>query len=165
MSRKQADQQHHDIVLLHRVGPANWDEELVVGDQPGADKECLADPDLPGQQCMYDYRRSYPLTLLSAGDQVRALYVLIRRQGTLISMCQANPFPFCVWTPQSDTSTAELRVAWPGSQVDQHQVVATDVFTDRATGRLDAGGNMHLAFYDYPPTGGDPVVRYLAIGP
>lgn len=165
ISRKQADQIHHDIVLLHRLGAKDWAEETLVGDKPGEDKLCNGEPDGPGQQCMYDYRFHYPLTLHAAGDQLRATYVQIRRKGTSISQCNPNPFPICVWVEQSDESTSELRVAWPGSQLADHQVVATDVFTDRATGRLDAAGNMHLAFYQYPPAGGDPKVRYLAIGP
>lgn len=165
LSRKQADQFHHDVVLLHRVGAAQWTEQTLVGDQPGADKECTSEPGEPGEQCMYDFRRYHPLALLSAGDQLRAVYVEINYKGTLVAECMPMPFPICVWVPLSDESTSELRVAWPESQVDEHQVVATGVFSNRATARLDAGGNMHLALYDYPPGGGDPVVRYLAIGP
>jgi hypothetical protein len=48
---------------------------------------------------------------------------------------------------------------------EEHAVIASDVFTDRATGRLDSGGYMHLGFHDQAPGTSDPVVRYLAIGP
>lgn len=162
-ARKQADQVHHDLVLLHRTGPAKWAEETLVAEDP-AEATCALDPQGPGEQCMYDYTRYHPLTLFTAGDQVRAVYTAIRSQGTLVAECEMMPFPICFWTPLSDESTAELRVAWPGSQPEEHAVVAADVFTDRATGRLDPGGNMHLAFYDYVPGTPDPVVRYLAIG-
>ncbi len=165
MARKQADQLHHDLVLLHRLGPAKWAEETLVAEDGAADKTCEFEPGGPGEQCEYDYVRLYPLALFTATDEVRALYTAINHKGTMISDCKQMPFPICVWTPQSDASTSDLRVAWPGSEPQQHAVVASDVFTDRATGRLDPGGNMHLAFYDIAPGTADPVVRYIAIGP
>lgn len=165
VARKQPDQQHHDIVLLHRTGLAKWAEELVAAEDGVADKTCDGEPEGPGQQCQYDYVRLYPLALFAAGAEVRAVYDAINYKGTMVSECNPMPFPICVWVPQSDSSTAELRVAWPGSQPQEHEVAATDVFTDRATGRLDPGGNMHLALYDYAPGTPDPIVRYLAIGP
>lgn len=165
-ARKQADGQHHDVVLFHRTGPAMWAEEVVVAEDPPADKTCDGDPGGPGETCPYDYVRHYPLALFTTGaGEVRALYNALRYKGTLVAQCQPMPFPFCVWVGQSDESTAELRVAWPGSKPEEHEVAATDVFTDRATARLDPGGNMHLALYHYAPGGVDPTVRYLAIGP
>ncbi len=165
MARMQPDQVHHDLVLLHRTGPANWAEQTLVAEDAIADKTCEGEPVGPGQQCDYDYVRFYPLALFSAKEEVRALYAAVNFTGTLIAECQQMPFPFCFWAPQSDASTSELRIAWPDSDPQQHQVVAADVFTDRATGRLDPGGNMHLAFYDRAPGAPDPVVRYVAIGP
>jgi len=164
VARKQPDQLHHDLVLLHRVGPAKWAEQTLVAEDAVAEKTCDVEPGGPGEVCAYDYVRVHPLVLLTAGAEVRALYTAINHKGTMISECMAMPVPFCVWTPQSDTSTADLRVAWPGSTPQDHQVVASDVFTERATGRLDPGGNMHLGFYDQPPGGPDPVVRYIVIG-
>jgi len=166
VARKQQDQQHHDLVLLHRAGPAKWAEELVAAEDPVADKTCEGEPGGPGQTCDYDYVVLFPLALVAtASGEVRAIYDAINFKGTMISQCMPMPFPICVWVPQSDTSTAELRVAWPGSKPQEHQVVATDVFTDRATARLDPGGNIHLAFYDRAPGTEDPIVRYLAFGP
>ena len=165
MARKQPDQLHHDLVLLHRIGPANWAEETLMAEDAIADETCENEPGGPGQQCNYDYVRFYPLALFSAKEEVRALYTAVNFKGTLISQCQPMPFPICVWAPQSDSSTSDLRIAWPGSKPEQHQVVADDVLTNRATGRLDPGGNMHLAFYDQGPGEPDPVVRYLAVGP
>lgn len=164
-ARHQADQLHYDLVLLHRMGPAKWAEETLIAENAAADKTCDFQPDSPGQQCNYDYVQLYPLGLVSAGAEVRAIYNAINYKGTLISQCMAMPFPICVWTPQSDTSTSELRIAWPGSAPDEHQVVTTDVFTDRATTRVDPGGNVHLGFYDQKPGTTDPIVRYLAFGP
>lgn len=163
-ARRQADQQHHDLVLLHRLGPAKWAEETLVAENAATDKTCDAEPG-PGQVCAYDYVRLYPLALLTAGAEVRAVYTAINYKGSMTADCKNMPIPFCVWLPQSDSSTAELRVAWPGAAPNEHQVIAGDVFTDRATARLDPGGNMHLAFYDQAPGTPDPVVRYLAVGP
>lgn len=164
-ARRQADQLHYDLVLLHRMGPAKWAEETLIAEDAVADKTCDFEPDDAGQLCKYDYIRLYPIGLVSAGAEVRAIYNAINYKGTLISQCMAKPFPICVWTPQSDVSTSELRIAWPGGAPDEHQVVATDVFTERATTRLDPGGNVHLGFYDQKPGTADPIVRYLAFGP
>ena len=164
-ARHQADQLHYDLVLLHRMGPAKWAEETLIAEDAGADKTCDFEPGEPGQLCKYDYIRLYPIGLVSAGAEVRAIYNAINYKGTLISQCMPMPFPICLWTPQSDTSTSELRIAWPGSAPDEHQVIATDVFTDRATTRLDPGGNVHLGLYDQAPGTADPIVRYLAFGP
>ena len=165
MAREKVDQLHHELVLLHRLGPGKWEEEIVLAEDAMAEKTCNGEPGGQGQQCDYDYVRLYPLALFSAKDEVRALYSAVNHKGTLISQCKDMPFPICVWVQQSDISTAALRIAWPGSKPPEHQVVASDVFTDRVTGRLDPGGNMHLAFYDQAPGAADPVVRYLAIGP
>lgn len=165
MARKQVDQQHHELVLLHRLGPAKWSEEIVLAENAMPEKTCDTPPDVEGQQCAYDYVRLYPLALFAADDEVRALYSAVNHKGALISECKDMPFPICVWVQQADMSTSALRIAWPGSKPLEHQTVATDVFTDRVTGRLDPGGNMHLAFYDQAPGAPDPVVRYLAIGP
>lgn len=165
LSRKQLDQSHHDVVLAHRTGPGAWDLEVLIAENPGADQTCGAPPFQPGQICQYDYRRVYTTALVASATEVRALYTEIHHTGTLVAECVQNPQPFCFWQPMTDTSTGELRVAWPGAAPADHQVVADDVFTDRATARLDTAGAIHLAFYDYPPPGGDPVVRYLRVGP
>ena len=162
--RKQADQQHHDAYLAHRTGMNNWQLELLFAEDPVGDSECGVPPGQPGQLCDYDYSRVYTTTLLASADEVRALYTVVNSKGTYVAECEAFPEPFCYWVPQSNESTGQLRVAWPGAAPADHQVVAQDVFTDRATGRLDTAGAMHLAFYDYGPAGGDPVVRYLMIG-
>lgn len=164
LARKLPDQVHHELILAHRTGQGTWDLAPLIAEDPDADQPCNTPPNAEGQQCAYDYRRYHPLVLLAGADELRALYLAIRRQGTLVSQCVFMPFQMCFWTPLSDTSTSELRVAWPQSQPDEHQVAATDVFTDRATGRLDGAGDIHLAFYDDPPASGDPVVRYLRIG-
>jgi Zn-finger protein len=163
--RKQKDQLHHDLVLLHRLGPAKWSEETLVAENPAADKTCDFEPGGPGQVCAFDYVRLYPLALFTATTEVRAVYTAINFKGTMVSDCKNMPFPICVWVQQTDTSTADLRIGWPGSAPEEHAVIASDVFTDRATGRLDSGGYMHLGFHDQAPGTSDPVVRYLAIGP
>lgn len=165
MARKQGDQQHHDLVLLHQLGRGEWAEETLAAEDPVADETCDVQAEAAGQVCAFNYVRLHPLALFAGGGGVRALYTAIHHKGTLVAECVMVPFPLCSWAPQTDTSTAELRVAWPGSEAAQHQVVALDVFSERATGRLDPGGNMHLAFYDQAPGTADPVVRYLAIGP
>jgi len=164
-ARKQKDQLHHDLVLLHRIGPAKWSEETLVAETPATDKTCDTEPGGRGQICVYDYVRLYPLALFTAAAEVRAVYTAIHYQGTMVADCKNMPFPICVWLQQTDTSTAELRIGWPGGAPEEHAVIASDVFTDRATGRLDPGGYMHLAFHDQAPGTSDPVVRYLAIGP
>lgn len=164
-ARKQLGPFNHDLVLLHRVAPAKWDAETLVAEDGLADKYCDGEPQGPGQVCEYDYVRLFPLALFAAAAEVRAVYSAINYKGSMTSQCKNMPFPICVWVPQSDTSTAELRVAWPGSAPQDHQVVAEDVFAFSASGRLDPGGYMHLAFYDLAPGDQDPVVRYLAIGP
>jgi Zn-finger protein len=165
VARKQKDQLHHDLVLLHRLGPAKWSEETLVAENPAADKTCDFEPGGPGQVCAFDYVRLYPLALFTATTEVRAVYTAINFKGTMVSDCKNMPFPICVWVQQTDTSTADLRIGWPGSAPEEHAVIASDVFTDRATGRLDSGGYMHLGFHDQAPGTSDPVVRYLAIGP
>jgi len=164
LARKQPDQVHHDIHLAHRTGPNTWASELLFAENPGADQECQGAPFQQGQQCNYDYRRAFTTALFTSADEVRALYSVLHYKGTLIAQCQDFPMPFCFWTPMSDSSEGELRVAWPGAAPADHQVVSTDFFSDRATGRLDTAGAMHLAYYDYPPQGGDPRVRYVMIG-
>ncbi|MCY1060883.1 hypothetical protein [Nannocystis sp. SCPEA4] len=165
LARRQGNPNFYDIVLAHRTGPAAWAfETLAAENQPG-ESQCNGAPGGPGESCDYDYRVLYPLALLSSASEVRAIYLAIRRQGTMVSECEFNPFQVCWWETSVDTSSSEVRVAWPGSQPDEHQVAAVDVFTDRATARLDTAGNMHLTFYDLPPgTGPDPLVRYLMIG-
>lgn len=165
LARKQPDQLHHDIYLAHRTGPNTWPLELLFAEDPGADDECDAPPNQMGQICNYDYRRAYTTALVASADEVRALYMILHYKGTLTAQCQQFPEPFCSWTPGTDESTGELRVAWPGAAPADHQVLLTDIFTDRATARLDTLGRIHLAFYDYPPQGGDPTVRYAAVGP
>ncbi|MFY0536132.1 hypothetical protein [Nannocystis pusilla] len=165
LARKQADQVHHDIVLAHRTGPATWALETLASENSPADKTCDEPPPQAGVTCDFDYRTYYPLALAAGQDEVRALYVAIRRQGTFVSACEQNPLPFCYWNTQVEDRSSELRVAWPGSQPDEHQVAAVDVFTDRAAARLDTAGQIHLAFYDDPTgVGLDPVVRYVMIG-
>ena len=164
-ARQQKGQFNHELVLLHRVGPAKWAEEVLIAEDALTDKTCDFEPAGPGQQCAYDYLRYFPLALFAADAEVRAVYSAINYKGTLISQCQNRPFPNCVWVGQSDTSTAELRIAWPGSAPQDHQVIADDVFAYAASGRLDPGGYMHLAFYDQAPGDQDPLVRYMAIGP
>lgn len=163
-NRKQPDQVHHEVVLAHREGPAKWASETLAAEAL-VEATCDGMPDGPGQTCEYDYTRLYAMAAAASADQVRALYLAIRYKGTMVSQCQPMPFPFCVWTPQSDMSSAELRIAWPGSKPAEHEVVAQDLATDRMTARLDPAGDIHLAFYDYPFVGGDPTVRYLMIGP
>lgn len=165
LARKQPDQVHHDVLLAHRSGPKTWEFELLAAEDPATDETCAAPPSQPGQICPYDYRRVYTAALVAGAADVRALYSVLHYQGTLVAQCMQNPQPFCFWAPNTDESTGELRVAWPGADPADHQVVATDVFTDRATARLDSAGAVHLAFYDYAATGGDPVVRYLRVGP
>lgn len=164
LARKQADQIHHEVVLAHRTGPNTWVSETLAAEDP-IEQTCATPPAQPGEQCDYDYTRVYPLTLLASATELRALYLSVRHQGTRVAECVQVPFPMCWWTPLGDQSTSELRVAWPGSQAGEHAVAALDVFTDRATVRLDTAGNMRLALYDAAPGTGDPVVRYLMIGP
>lgn len=164
LARKQPDQVHHDIHLAHRTGPNTWATELLFAENPGADEECQLQPFQTGQLCDYDYRRAYTTALFTSADEVRAVYAVLHYKGTLIAQCQDFPMPFCFWKPMSDSSQGELRVAWPGAAPADHQVVSTEFFSDRATGRLDTAGAMHLAYYDYPPQGGDPRVRYVMIG-
>lgn len=163
-SRQQVDKQHHEVVLAHREGPDKWASETLAAEDPAKDVVC-GEPDGPGQVCAYDYTRLHAMAAFASADEVRALYLAIRSKGTMMSECKPMPFPICVWVGQSDESSAELRLAWPGSQPADHAVVAGGLATDRMTARLDPGGNMHLAFYDYPFIGGDPKVRYLMIGP
>ncbi|MCY0990705.1 hypothetical protein OV203_26410 [Nannocystis sp. ILAH1] len=165
LARKQADQIHHDIVLAHRTGPATWALETLASENSQVDETCDAPPPQAGVTCDFDYQTYYPLALAAGQDEVRALYVAIRRQGTMVSQCEQNPLPFCYWNTQVEDRSSELRVAWPGSQQDEHQVAAVDVFTDRAAARLDTAGQIHLAFYDDPAgVGLDPLVRYVMIG-
>lgn len=164
LAKKQADQVHHDIVLAHRTGPATWATETLAGEDSPADQTCGAPPAQAGLACEFDVRTYYPLALVAAEDEVRALYLAIRHQGTMLSQCEQNP-PFCYWNEVAEERSSELRVAWPGSQPEEHQVAAVDVFTDRATARLDTAGQIHLTFYDDSNgLGFDPWVRYLMIG-
>ncbi|PCC71826.1 hypothetical protein SAMN02745121_03178 [Nannocystis exedens] len=164
LARKQADQVHHDIVLAHRTGPATWETETLAAENSPADKVCDGPPQEAGITCDFDYRQLFPLALVAGETELRALYLAIRRQGTLVSQCEQNPLPFCDWNTQVEERTSELRVAWPGSQPDEHQVAAVDVFTDRATARLDTAGQIHLALYHLPAGAFDPHVRYLMLG-
>lgn len=165
LARKQADQVHHDIVLAHRTGPATWALETLAAENSPADKLCDGPPPQAGVTCEFDFRTYYPLALAAGQDEVRALYVAIRSKGTLVSACEQNPLPVCDWNTQAEERSSELRVAWPGSQPDEHQVAAVDVFTDRAAARLDTAGQIHLALHEDPTgLGLDRWVRYLMIG-
>ena len=103
------------------------------------------------------------LTVVTGGPdgEVRFLYLMTNFLGTVVAECVDFPFPMCFWTPQSDSSVSELRIGWP-AQPKQWATVAEDVFPTGLTAVVDAGGRIHMSFYDSENTG-DPVVRYLRV--
>lgn len=165
LADRTAPQGHHKILLASREGVKDWNVREVAAEDPDSDQTCFQEPNGPGDSCNYDYIRYQPLEIVSShGGDVRFLYLQLNHKGTLVAECVDMPFPMCFWTLDSDESTSELRVGWPTEDGVGEAVVAQDVFPTRMTAVLDSGGNIHIAYYDRPPTMGDPTVRYLAIG-
>lgn len=155
-----------EIKMIHRLSPTVWQGDVVADAMNPDAKSCpggLEEPQPePDELCDYDALELYPLALFASGDDVRALYLRHHRKGTLMANC--DDFP-CVWEPVSNTSTGELRLAWPGADPAGHPVLADDVFTRNVDGRLDPEGRIHLVFYDDAGEAGTATVRYMQIGP
>lgn len=151
----------HELVLAHRISQQKWIVEVVIAEDDKDAKLCDGEPEGPGDTCDYDYVRYRPLAVVaSAGGDVRFFYLQHHHVGTLVAQCQMMPMPVCAWAPQSDTSTAELRIGWPTDQGPKWAALAEDVFITDATATVDAAGRIHIAAYESENQDG-LMVRYL----
>jgi hypothetical protein len=115
-----------------------------------------------GETCTYARPVLHSLDLLTAGQEVRLLYVDAMREATAVSECfggtDLEP-PFCEWREVSASITGGLRLAWVQGDGVETASVAEGIAPWSATARIDHLGRIHVAAYLL-----DETVRYVLLG-
>ena len=135
--------------------------DVAVGDSEDLTTYCGTPPPPGGATCEFSYTYYRQVALAAADDAARVLYARFDRTGPATVVCQ-DP-EHCMWfAPPGVAGSLWVAMLDGGGAIRTAEVLA-GVAPQAARAVVDAGGRIHIAFYEGQDA--DTTVRYLLVGP